>query len=137
MIHLSLPPRVLGSRICITTPSFLPSLLFAFWDKVSVCSFDCPWNHSVHQAGLEFHRDLPASPSLSSGIKGVPIFTIVFLRVKYSLVFTLSAPPKFTLPLPFLKILTLASVNMTVSIAEPYWLLWYNFLSTSWCLCRN
>lgn len=74
----------------------------------------------VHQASLEFHRDLLASASLSDGMKGVPIFTIVFLRVKYSLVFTLSAPPKFTLPLPFLNILTLSSVNMTVSIAEPY-----------------
>jgi hypothetical protein len=42
-----------------------------FWRPgFSVYSTYCPGTHSVDQAGLEL-RDLPASTSLSAGIKGV------------------------------------------------------------------
>jgi hypothetical protein len=41
---------------------------FFFWDRVSLCSPDCPGTHSVDQAGLDL-RNLPASASRVLGLK--------------------------------------------------------------------
>ena len=41
---------------------------FLFWDRVSLCSPDCPGTHSVDQAGLKL-RNLPASASQVLGLK--------------------------------------------------------------------
>jgi hypothetical protein len=46
----------------VLTLSCLPSLLTSVFDRVSLCSLDCPGTHFVDQAGLEL-RNLPASAS--------------------------------------------------------------------------
>jgi hypothetical protein len=83
--HLPSPPTgVLGLQACVEPRpalqwgariSCLESNYYfiLFWfcrDRVSLCSPDYPGTHSVDQAGLEL-RNLPASASLSTGIKGM------------------------------------------------------------------
>jgi hypothetical protein len=44
---------------------------WGFWDKVSLCSLDCPGTKSVEQAGLD-PEDLPASASWVLGLMAQP-----------------------------------------------------------------
>ena len=57
---------------------FLFVCLFAFQDRVFLCSSGCPGTHSVDQAGLEL-RNPPASASQVLGLKACTTTAQLFL----------------------------------------------------------
>ena len=62
---------------------FFVFCFFVFRDRVSLHSPGCPETHFVDQAGLEIHRNLPASASRMLGLKActtTPGFFFFFLR---------------------------------------------------------
>jgi hypothetical protein len=74
-----------GIQTQILSYSFL-SFVFAFQDRVSLCSPDCPGTHSVDQAGFEL-RNPPASASQVLGLKACATTAQLLLTPKPSLLF--------------------------------------------------
>jgi hypothetical protein len=79
--HVSYCGSVEMPRFPDTCPSWLILFYFIyFWDRVSLCSHDCPRAHSVDQAGLNL-RDLTA---FASGLLGLKVCAEKMSQFLYS-----------------------------------------------------
>jgi hypothetical protein len=98
--------------------------LLVFWDRVSLCSPDCPGTHSVDQTGLEL-RNLPASASRVLGLKACatrPSWMKVLIHVPQHISFRTSSPTPFNQVFIYYLLLFLifAFIAFSQSVIPPH-----------------